>query len=516
MLKQLNNFILRLWRDDDGVVLALTVVVYLTLFVIGCSVFAVGEHLRLRIVLQNAADAAAYSTAVVQADAISRIAALNRAMAWDYAQVCKMKRECILDKWVNDVYNAWKANRKKARNKARKNCDDYDDRWYAGNPNWGWEDESINFNGTWFEAQEILAIMIQVEQMGRSHNVLSDLIKDLLESIDEIYNKERKIITSLASALYATFRIVCEQNLDAGTRILLLRENPRDYFEELPSTQEAENSFLSYAIGNTAFEEFGPGTDDWFILENSSRTNGDGVHIGFSRNCTGSENLRPTATWSYGWERWRKSDGVCTLKDWKDRDGEPLRASRYSFRREIFAYPHRLTDGFFSGDGTLVVAVASRLRNPLSVMMSSLSQPGIFGFFTPSSTREDYMWAVAAARAGYRVPGGDPEPGSSEDLESRGYYAVIPDHGDLRDDWGKVNLGELDWDAVLLPLQRARSAHSGNSWASASGHDILGDIWESDDWQVVGGGSATQLSIKKTGGDIPNYSDSHINQLIWH
>ena len=49
MLKESNNFCLRLWKDESGVVLAVTVVVLLTLFVMACSVYAIGETVRQRI-----------------------------------------------------------------------------------------------------------------------------------------------------------------------------------------------------------------------------------------------------------------------------------------------------------------------------------------------------------------------------------------------------------------------------------------------------------------------------------
>ena len=93
MIKEANKTCLRLWQEESGVVLAITIVVFLSLFIVACSVYAIGEQIRQRIEIQNVSDAGAYSGAIVQADGISRIAALNRAMAWTYAQMVKMQME---------------------------------------------------------------------------------------------------------------------------------------------------------------------------------------------------------------------------------------------------------------------------------------------------------------------------------------------------------------------------------------------------------------------------------------
>ena len=107
LLEQLNTCCRRLWRDESGVVLAFTVIVFLSLFVIACSVYAVGENIRQRIELQNATDAAAYSAAVVQADALSRIAAINKAMAWTYVQMGRSVMDYDVDAWLELTIYHW-------------------------------------------------------------------------------------------------------------------------------------------------------------------------------------------------------------------------------------------------------------------------------------------------------------------------------------------------------------------------------------------------------------------------
>lgn len=91
----------RLAREEAGVALMLTLAVFLLLYVLCCGVFATGEIIRQRIQLQNACDAAAYSAAVVQADALSRMAVVNRAMAWTYIQLCREQMDYIVFSWLN-------------------------------------------------------------------------------------------------------------------------------------------------------------------------------------------------------------------------------------------------------------------------------------------------------------------------------------------------------------------------------------------------------------------------------
>lgn len=100
MLGILRDRLLRLGRDDDGVALVVTLAVFFFLYLVCAGVFAVGNAVKERIHLQNAVDAAAYSAAVVQADTISRIATINRAMAWTYVQMTKRQMDYVVYKWL--------------------------------------------------------------------------------------------------------------------------------------------------------------------------------------------------------------------------------------------------------------------------------------------------------------------------------------------------------------------------------------------------------------------------------
>ena len=74
----------KLIHGDDGAALVITLALFMMMYISCAGVFAIGQTVKDKMILQNAADAAAYSAAIVQADTLSRIAALNREMAWVY------------------------------------------------------------------------------------------------------------------------------------------------------------------------------------------------------------------------------------------------------------------------------------------------------------------------------------------------------------------------------------------------------------------------------------------------
>ena len=87
-------------RRDDGFVVMSTLAIFLFIFILCAFVYAVGETIHQRIRLQNACDAAAYSAAVVQADGLSRMAVVNRAMAWSYVQMTNRQMDYATYRWL--------------------------------------------------------------------------------------------------------------------------------------------------------------------------------------------------------------------------------------------------------------------------------------------------------------------------------------------------------------------------------------------------------------------------------
>lgn len=106
----------RLHREEEGVIIACSLAVFLFLYVLGCGVYALGTTIYEREVLQNAADAAAYSAATIQADALSRMAMLNKALSYTYIQMSRKQMDCITAKWLKLVHDRYKQDRAWARN----------------------------------------------------------------------------------------------------------------------------------------------------------------------------------------------------------------------------------------------------------------------------------------------------------------------------------------------------------------------------------------------------------------
>ena len=89
-----------LHKDDKGAVLMITLAVFLFLYMVCSATYAVGTVIHEKIQLQSACDAAAYSAAIVEADGLSRIATINRAMSWTYVQTTRMHMDYIVHSWL--------------------------------------------------------------------------------------------------------------------------------------------------------------------------------------------------------------------------------------------------------------------------------------------------------------------------------------------------------------------------------------------------------------------------------
>lgn len=108
------NRFLDLGRDDGGAVFVVTLALFFLMYLVCCGVYAVSTAVRERIQLQNACDAAVYSAAVVQADALSRIATINRAMAWTYVQMTRRQMDYIVLNWLDHTTKHYYADMKDA------------------------------------------------------------------------------------------------------------------------------------------------------------------------------------------------------------------------------------------------------------------------------------------------------------------------------------------------------------------------------------------------------------------
>ncbi|MFH0907367.1 MAG: hypothetical protein V1929_01210 [bacterium] len=517
MLKQLNNTCIRLWKDESGVVLAMTVVMFLTLFVISSAVFVVGENIRLRVEVQNAADAAAYTAAIVQADALSRIAAINRAMGWTYAQQVKLEMDFIVNKWLMQSLMAWLKDYIKVRLRAMvSTC--------SLGPRTGWDDyycgqgyfnnrEAMELNGhDWVDVKDI----VNAIKSAKAIRNIGPIIK-ASANIKGMNKAEAAIIKKLEDKIHKAVKKSLKENIKQGRndrmskdktadiRFVMLTE-PKKCF----TVMDSEHMFLRsvFGRGTQAKDLFGIGTDVWFVENGGGEI---GRHYEQAGNTLESR-------WSYYGNTWVidplppfciPTIPTVGSSSVKGQDGYAARTYETAI-----CEPQWLTPEYFEKAGAIVVGVARKLHNPFQFMFRHKKPDGIYGLYSVpegSDGGSHYIWGVATTRAGYRDHGraaGSYNP--TVDSWEQEYDPVVPpnqapewwrsNHG-----WAGLsphNLTEPDWDAVFIPLHRAwsqrdagwqnRGPASGTGgppgagrWQKETASDILNKLWKSSKWESL-------------------------------
>lgn len=107
------GFVRRLVSDESGVALVFVIAIFLFLFVLVLSVYSIGQAVREKEEIQNACDAAAHAGAVAQADTLSRMAVVNRAMSWNYVQMTKLQMDYITYNWLKVTCDKFAEDKKK-------------------------------------------------------------------------------------------------------------------------------------------------------------------------------------------------------------------------------------------------------------------------------------------------------------------------------------------------------------------------------------------------------------------
>lgn len=477
MLKAANRAARRLWRDESGVVLAVTVIVFLTLFLMACSVYAIGETVRQRAELQNGADAAAYSAAIVQADTLSRVAAVNRALSWTYVQMVRMEMDYIVDKWLKLTLDRWNQDNDDMRNYNMMGTCNIGLPFYATGK--GFAHKMILLNKRHLVSKEqIEAARATAAAQGKSYTALAPKIDECRDQINAMNDKEKELIRKLPKRVEKTVEALLKQNAKdtwndgfaGGARLayaLKQEEQPLDNnFRVLE--QDEEEDFLRHSDyipekGSTAKEVLGNGTDDWFVKQYKS--GGPGLQRQYKR---GHPIL--VAEWDWMSTQWMLTKAGCVIKGQKQGFGPqkgPVKGDDSEIYDENYyitelAQPQVLKEKFFAKGGSLVVGLTRRLNNPFQYMAVG----GDTGLMTPFTVNggNRQMWTVAAAIAGY-----NPRPRT----EAQGRYEVTYENNSGDRLW---NLKTSDWDAELLPLHRAWAKGKDRSWQGATAGQILSDL----------------------------------------
>lgn len=438
----------KLLYDDSGVAMAYTVLASLFIFMLCVSTYAMTENIRQKMELQNACDAAAYSGAVVQADMLSRIAVLNRALSWTYLHTNRRQMDRLVGRWANkvsiqhrnDANFAWSAHCK---------C------------------EHHLIRGTHYRASYTVSPVYDILMRSTPPDIASNVgykVNDdqLTKEIDRGFNNIDSIqtaLTTLRSSMNNYIYTACRNSLAANTGIV----RNDDVFILLNGLQVPDAAgnipVASYFIDGTNETEFlafsrhtpaamGNGVNTWWNL----------VAGRIQRQYTTGLNARyNVAYWSFGCS---KVYGCYCV---------PV-----NIRRNITPSagdlspnptPTILSSDFFGRAGSIVVAARTNANNPFVAPFGTNAANGLYDAF---NGRAAYLWAISSSRAGIRLSG-----------DSVGNYRVsFPGATAAGYTNGVWNLCEDDWDAVMIPVSRAFSDASGGAWngSAANANAVLSQI----------------------------------------
>lgn len=320
---------LKALRDDDsGAALFITLGVFLFLYMIVAGIYAIGETIHQRMELQNATDAAAYSAAVVQADCLSRMAVVNRAMAWTYIQMTNRQMDYITSKWLDYTVKQYEKDRDACKdfykhtliidcpNKPQ-HCDKHKNEngkgWWCGAPKdiiikdlvcpTGVEPDAVRLN------KELMSTSIDTIKSAVSrtdYNRLASAIDDDKRNIRSLNELLVNINAAMPKAMRQAAKAVFVENLTRPNA--LSTDNPLDdftleldvptaanpyakghegtsFFLPLFNTEEHERVFLAMADGSPNLKkqkhykklmhyfngedtDYPRGFDHWFIRGN--------------------------------------------------------------------------------------------------------------------------------------------------------------------------------------------------------------------------------------------------------
>ena len=401
-----------LFRGDEGVALVVTLALFMFLYVSCAGVFAVGRAVKERVLLQNAADAAAYSAAVAQADVLSRIAVINRAMAWTYEDMIQCQHDYVLLTWL-----------KVACDEYDKDSATYGGRVYADLA--GTKKGKIDLNGKEYDIEEVRDAVEKLEGISERIQEDSNRLQDLyVRSSDLIKELVGEVPGSDVGIAEAIVRRILEANLSGEygkqcLRKLVMRDDWWDI-------EDNENGFLRLdSEVLAAHEKFD--FDEW-------------LHVSDKSVCryympSADENV---ARWTY-----RVTDLALAIPHEPDIESSKIGEDKRSLvafnpsSEDYTAKPIVLMKAYFPADGgkgAISVCVAHRTDNPWKFGGTALD--GLYDAFKPFSEHTRWARAVASAQAGYR------------DGTDEGAYSVRWKEG------GVWNLGTNDWDAVFVPIRK--------------------------------------------------------------
>ena len=478
MLGALREKVRSLIFGEDGVALVVTLASFFFMYLMAMGVYAVGTSVKERIHLQNACDAAAYSAAVVQADTLSRIATINRAMSWTYVQMTRRQLDHIVKCWLELVSSRYHADLARASS--------------SGSPgrhmHHYWQSEenerNLTLNRHWpvmlKDVDGHLREFRNDYQSGPSYyaapgSISAQITRDK-ETIDRMNFALEDLAGRLSSRIRETAESVFAANDVKGRKPRVFPLDSGNFFRTLQSWEEdLFLRFSEYQDGSFATFEAGSEPGGWFSLQGGE---------GFYRKYQQKSN-RLLAEWDWWYIRWRcPPRGACIPFTSTFRDsvlGENARDENFDGFR---ACPIVLEPSYFGRDGTITVGFACENANPWLSVLKTITG-GIFSAFDPYCMK---TVVFASAKAGYRT---------YDEGMSRGRNYQVDWKNE--EEW---NLYTSDWDAVLMPVRMAKTMATDRHWDPAEGN-FLGEWVEQlgvrDDEMRAGGEDALADAKLPTG-----------------
>lgn len=424
MTEILRQKLLKLVRGDDGVALVVTLALFMFLYVSCAGVYTVGRAVKDRIILQNAVDAAAYSAAVVQADYLSRIATINKAMAWTYKSLVSSQMDWIASKTLSASYARYLENMPNAQ-------------WI------GVDRVSVNTMGIVAGSDaprkslytQVAADLLKVEDEGELRSRIleySNRLDGMNRAISDLWENMSKEIRDTAQE---TLKANLPERLGELCRQRVSFSSPDDYRDRDFSD---EGSFV--ALAHESNEKFAD--QDWFALIAESSS--------FERSFAGGFKT------FWQWQRREIPYDIVSESFDAENFRSELPEAYLGFSAEPFVL--RVEDYFARGNpndevgfrpakGAITIAVAKWNENPWKSLVRDLT--GIHAAFDYGE-KNDWTFAISSAQAGYRSEGDDSKG------EAREYSLAGEGFTD--------NLSETDWDAVHIPVRMAFTKVGFASW----------------------------------------------------
>ena len=498
-------------HDKSGAALALTLAFVLPMYLTVIGIYGVGEMVRNKIELQNAADSAAYSAAVVQADYLSRMATVNKAMAWTYVDLQKRSLDLAMDAFCTNVFAKFQSDLAMCIRENKPchmhvpgvnfNCGTdvaVDDTVLlvsgcgVGIPELAKEFNGQGVLGRFLLNQAWKVVQANIEGKGMIANTPKVLkysynIVKMTAKLKDLYDEYPKKIKDTAQQIAIANMMECQDDyyvkVHMGDQLLS--------FLFMAGTDDNEKAFISFADPTlqdfTPKKVFGPGTDDWVVRK--------GI-LGFWRVYHQTK-THLYAEWDWFWTKWVHFTWPYPKVDLHLPPITPGGARKHDHRKfrgsdgfiplvkndlpiglvVVPAVPITLLPTYFGKSGSVSVAIVRKTSNPLSLFTwggRSMTADGLLSAFNPSvagGNRPEFMCAIASARAGYKQYEKDKEKKFKSSDYTVGYVKA-----DREKTW---NLIETDWDAVMLPVRHAWSLCAGVSKAQTfaiNQGDILKEI----------------------------------------